>query len=231
MSIADVIVNATSLVELFKIRMLSVNISPPKPKLTQIQIPGTSDVIDLSESISGDIEYDQRDLTVVFEYVGAKESFHAMHSKISNFLHGRKMQIVFSQDSGFYFLGRLSVDSYKWEVYGGTLTLSATVDPYKYETQSSLEPWLWDSFSFEDGIIRDYFDIAVPGTVTIIGRRKRVCPKIICSGAMTVAYLGNTYNLATGENIIPDIFLGDGEHVLTFTGTGTVDIDYRGASL
>lgn len=231
MSRADVLVNTTSLVELFKIRMLSVNISPPKPKLTQIQIPGTSDVIDLSESISGDIEYDQRELTVVFEYVGAKEGFHAMHSKISNFLHGRKMQIVFSQDSGFYFLGRLSVDSYKWEIYGGTLTLSATVDPYKYETQSSLEPWEWDSFSFEDGIIRDYFDIAVPGSITIIGRRKRVCPKIITTNVMTVTYMGNTYNLSLGENIIPDIYLGEGAHMLSFSGSGTVSIDYRGGSL
>lgn len=231
MSRADVLVNATSLVELFKIRMLSVNISPPKPKLTQIPIPGTSDIIDLSEAISGDIEYDQRSLTVVFEYVGAKDSFHAMHSKISNFLHGRKMQIVFSQDSGFCFLGRISVDSYKWEIYGGTLTLSATVDPYKYETQSSLEPWELDTFSFEDGIIRNYYNITVPGSLTIIGRRKRVCQKIICSGAMTVAYLGNTYNLAAGENLITDIFIGEGEHVLTFGGSGTVSIDYKGGSL
>lgn len=231
MSRADVLVNTTSLVELFKIRMLSVNISPPKPKLTQIQIPGTSDFIDLSEAISGDVEYDPRELTVVFEYFGAKESFYAMHSKISNFLHGQKMQIVFSQDSGFYYLGRLLVDDYKWELHGGTLTLSATVDPYKYETQSSLEPWLWDTFSFEDGIIRNYYNITAPGSVTIIGRRKRVCPKIICSGAMTVAYLGNTYNLAAGENLITDIFIGEGEHVLTFGGSGTVSIDYKGGSL
>jgi hypothetical protein len=94
-----------------------------------------------------------------------------------------------------------------------------------------MEPWLWDSFSFEDGIIRDYYDISVPGTLTITGRRKRVCPKFICSVAMTVSYLGNTYNLAMGENIVPDIFLGEGEHLLAFGGSGTVDVDYRGGSL
>ena len=139
--------------------------------------------------------------------------------------------ITFSRDSGYFWLGRVSVTGSESEFYGSTITIEATVDPYKYETQLSTEPWLWDSFSFEDGIIRNYFDITVPGTLKIIGRRKRVCPMFICSNPMTVTYLGNTYSLATGQNTIPDIFLGAGEHVLTFGGIGTVDVDYQGASL
>jgi hypothetical protein len=206
-------------------------ISAPDPQLVIIEIPGTSDVIDLTESVSGDIEYKQRKITIKLESAGGKDSYFAKFSELANYIHGRKLKIIFSKDSGYYWIGRIAVADAEPKFYGQTITITATVDPYKYETQSSLEPWLWDIFSFEDGIIRDYYDIAVPGSITIVGRRKRCCPKFICSGAMTVTYLGNTYNLASGENTVADIFIGEGEHVLTFGGSGTVSVDYRGASL
>ncbi|WKY46008.1 mtfA protein [Eubacteriaceae bacterium ES2] len=207
------------------------NISPPEPDIVTLEIPGTSDVIDLTEAISGDVEYKQRKITIKILSGDGIDSYYAYHSKIANYIHGKKMKIVFNKDSGYYWIGRIAVSSANPEIYGSTITITATVDPYKYEVQSSMEPWVWDSFSFEDGIIRNYYNIAVPGSIAIIGRRKRVCPKIITTNVMTVSYLGNTYNLSLGENIIPDIFLGDGEHILTFSGSGTVSIDYRGGSL
>lgn len=228
---ADVKIGEKWMGDDFGLILSSKSITSPEPNLVLIEIPGTSDVIDLSESVSGDIEYKQRKITIIHETTLGMNAYFSIHSKLSNYIHGRKLKIIFSKDNGFYWLGRIEVTDVKQHVSGQTITISATVDPYKYETQSSLEPWNWDTFSFEDGIIRDYFDIAVPGSITIIGRRKRVCPKFICSGAMTVTYLGNTYNLVTGENIVGDIFLGEGSHVLTFGGSGTVDVDYRGASL
>lgn len=209
----------------------SKNISSPKPKLIEIDIPGTSEMIDLTETLSGDVEYDQREITVVVKDIIGVHSYYARLSQLANDIHGQKKELIFSKDSGYYWTGRMDVNTAVAETYGSTFTIKATVDPYKYETQSSLEPWLWDSFSFEDGIIRDYFNIAVPGSITIIGRRKRVCPKFICSNAMNVSYLGNIYPLASGETVVPDIFIGEGNHVLTFIGSGTVSVDYQGGSL
>lgn len=206
-------------------------ISPPEPEIVIIEIPGTSDIIDLSESLSGDIEYKQRKITIKLESSHGKDRYYAKFSELANYIHGRKLKIIFNKDSGYYWLGRIAVSGSEPKFYGSTITITATVDPYKYEVQSSMEPWEWDSFSFEDGIIRNYYNIPVPGSVTIIGRRKRVCPKIMTTNVMTVTYLGNTYNLSLGENIIPDIFLGEGTHVLSFSGSGTVSIDYRGGSL
>ena len=228
---ADVKIGEKSLVADFGFIFSEKSITPPEPDQVIIEIPGTSDVIDLTESISGEIEYKQRKITIKLESTHGKDRYFADYSKLANYLHGKKMKIVFSKDSGYYWIGRIKVTGSDQKFYGSTITVEATVDPYKYETQSSLEPWLWDTFSFEDGIIRNYYDIAVPGSITIVGRRKRVCPKFICSGAMTVAYLGNTYNLAAGENTVADIYIGEGEHVLTFGGSGTVSIDYKGGSL
>lgn len=207
------------------------NISEPEPNIIQLEIPGTSDIVDLTESVSGDIEYKQRTITIILESVHGKNSVFAKFSDLANRYHGRKLNLIFSKDSGYYWEGRISVSEAVSKFYGSVITITALVDPYKYETQSSLEPWLWDTFSFNDGIIRNYYDIQVPGTITIVGRRKRVCPKIICSEAMNVSYLGNIYPLVAGENTIADIFIGEGEHTLTFIGYGTVSVDYRGGSL
>lgn len=230
---ADVKVGDKWLEADFGFYFLKKEISPPEVKTCLVEIPGTSDVIDLTEAISGDIEYKQREITIVIEYIEGKDYYYGKSSQIANHLHGKKLKIIFSKDSGYYWLGRLKVESMTQRIEGQvtTITIKADVDPYKYETQSSLTPWQWDTFSFNDGIIRDYYDITVPGTVTIIGRRKRVCPKIIASTAMTVTYLNNVYSLLAGENVIPDIYLGEGEHVLTFLGSGKVSIDYQGASL
>lgn len=207
------------------------NISTPEPNLVQLEIPGTSDIVDLTETVSGDVEYKQRTVTIKLESVHGKNSMFAKSSDLANRYQGRKLKIVFSKDSGWYWEGRISVSEVTSKFYGSIIVITAIVDPYKYETQSSLEPWKWDPFSFNDGVIRNYYNIQVPGSLTIIGRRKKICPKIICSGAMNVSYLGNIYPLAAGENTIPDIFIGEGEHILTFIGYGTVSVDYRGGSL
>ncbi|MDO9492669.1 hypothetical protein [Acetobacterium sp.] len=231
MSIFDVTIGAKSLTNDFDFIVSEFYVSPPEPYLVIIPVTGTSDVIDMTESLSGDIEYKQRKISIKTAFAKGKNKAYSQYSKLANYCHGRKMPIVCNRDSGFYWNGRINLDSFEKTFYGGTPIISAIVDPYKYEIQSSMDQWIWDSFSFEDGTIRNYYNIAVPGTITIIGRRKRVCPKFICSGAMTVTYLGNSYNLATGESIVPDIFLGEGSHVLTFSGSGTVSVDYRGASL
>ena len=111
------------------------------------------------------------------------------------------------------------------------LTLEA--DPYKYERFSSLEPWVWDVFPFDGGIIRNYKDLDVNGTMTLLipGRRKKVVPVFDCSTAMTLEYGGQTYYLPSGKSKILELQLGVGEHLLTFRGTGKVSVDYRGASL
>ena len=209
----------------------SKDISLPEAFINIIPIPGSSAAIDLTKSNTGDIEYNRRTIQMIFDYPYGEELYFSKCSQLSNLYHGQSMIIKFNKDPGWYWTGRIIVSSTAWSKFGPSIALTATVDPYKYESQPSYEPWIWDDFNFVDGIIRDYFDIVVPGTLVLEGRRKRVCPAFICSNAMTVTYLGNTYNLTSGRNVVPEIFLGLGSHTLTFGGSGTVDIDYVGGSL
>ena len=73
----------------------------------------------------------------------------------------------------------------------------------------------------------------VSGTksVRIIGRDKVIVPLIISNAAMTVTFNGVTYSVVSGNNKIYDIEIVEGENTLTFTGNGTISIDYRGGIL
>lgn len=103
---------------------------------------------------------------------------------------------------------------------------------YKIETNSASEPWLWDVFSFVNGIIH-VNEVKVSGSakVNLINRVKIVSPTFTCSTAMKVTHEGNTYSLPAGETTVYDIRLQEGDNYVTFTGNGTVKISYRGGSL
>ena len=56
-------------------------------------------------------------------------------------------------------------------------------------------------------------------------------PTFIASADMSVIFEGITYNLKAGSQKVYDIFLCEGKNELTFTGKGTVSINYIGGSL
>lgn len=232
--IADVIIGTQSLRDEFALVFCKKTIDPPETYENLIEIPGTSEIIDLTEVLSGDVEYKQRKLKIILEDISGSRLYYSHYSKLANYLHGQKLKIIFTEDPSFYYFGRISMDSFDFQNHGGTITISANVDPYKYEVTSSLEDWLWNDLSI-DTIIRDYRDIVVNTTATLVitGRRKKVCPVFNCSVAMTVAYLGDVYNLPSGYSIVADIYLGEGDHTLLFASTvsATVSINYRGAML
>lgn len=112
------------------------------------------------------------------------------------------------------------------------ITVDCDVEPYKIEINSASEPWLWDVFSFVNGIIH-VNEVKVSGSkkVNLINRVKIVSPTFTCSTAMKVTHEGNTYSLPAGETTVYDIRLQEGDNYVTFTGNGTVKISYRGGSL
>ncbi|WP_195230587.1 hypothetical protein [Coprococcus comes] len=93
-------------------------------------------------------------------------------------------------------------------------------------------PWLWDTFSFVNGIIH-LNEVTVSGTTTVnlLNRRKVVSPTFTCSAAMTVTHEGTRYSLPKGKTTVYDIRLQEGDNNVTFTGNGTVKIEYKGGSL
>lgn len=197
-----------------------------------VDIPGSSSYLDFSRSLTGDVNYNRRILNIVLNKRRGN-IFLQEHSKLQNALHGQYMKIIHTKDAGFYWIGTVNVGSFNPHAIVSEITLTCNVEAYKYDITASDEDWLWDPFSFEDGIINETKDLVVNGEleVVIYGRRKKVVPMFICDNAFELIFNGNTYNLSTGENYSPYIEISGGKNVFKFVGNGTVSIKYRGGSL
>lgn len=208
-------------------------VQPPEPKTNIIDIPGADGQIDITESLSGRTLYNNRAITMEFGRGLEKSAWPTMYSKIQSLFHGKQVKVIFDDDTEYYYLGRATVSDYARTQMLGTLTITVSAEPYKYEMFGGLDDWLWDPFNFQTGIIRSYKNIVVSGTrnVRIFGRDKITVPIIISNASMTVIFKGHTYNLVAGNNKIYDIEIVEGDNTLTFAGTGTISIDYRGGIL
>lgn len=206
-------------------------ISPPEPKTYKVNIVGADGSIDLTESLTGDVKYKDRTIKMEFAMIGGWREVQDKYSEVLNALHGKRFsEIVFDDDGNYYHVGRVSAIALGSEPLIGTITIQCIVEPYKYDWG---DDWLWDSFSFDTGIINEMSGLEVNGTldVTFIGKRKKYIPWITTSSEMTVTFKGNTYSLSAGKNKIFEIEFQEGENVLTFNGNGTVTIENKGGSL
>lgn len=215
------------------LKLKQINISMPKAKTMTIDIPGADGTLDISEVLTSDIKFDNRNIELVFDIVNDYYNFPSISSKISNYIHGKKLKLVFDTDKGFYYFGRFEVDHNKSDFRIGEIIIKGDVEPYKCEKYSSLEEWIWDDFNFTSSIIRDYKDLTVNGLLELIipGRRKKIVPTFTTDSLMSVIFNNVTYQLPTGSTQVLDIELVDGDNLLTFTGNGIVSVDYRGGSL
>lgn len=208
-------------------------IALPEPKTVTIDVPGRDGMIDLTEAITGEVKYKNRKLTLTFTALHVISRWGAVVSELANYLHGKRMRIVFDDDALFYWYGRCTINQFKTDRNLATITVNCDVDPYKYEVDSYYDAWKWDTFSFVNGIIRTY-NITVDDikTVTLVNRRMPVTPTFTALAEdMTVEFAGTVYTLPKGRSQIREIRLREGANLLTFRGNGTVQYEYRGGSL
>ena len=208
-------------------------IGTPKAQTNLVKVPLRDGSLDLTERLTDDIKYEDRPIKLVFYYPGAMENWSDKFSQLQNMLHGQRKKLIFDDDIAYYYMGRVEVDEWQSEARTGKIVLQITCEPYKYDMTSSAADWLWDPLDFDTGIINEGGNISVDGTATIyfIGRRKKSYPIITCDNPMNVTFDSETYHLIAGVNKVYDVILLEGMNELTFSGFGTVTIDYIGGSL
>lgn len=207
-------------------------ISPPTPQTNKIEVPLRDGAIYLNEILTGEVKFKERKITLNFAILD-RESWAYRISELQNYLHGKRMKVVFDDDLAFYYIGRISVNKWTSNKNIGSIVIEGEVDPYKYDRLSSAEDWEWDIFDFDQSIINETKEIVANGNVkySLICRRKIITPIFTTDAAMKMTFEGKTYNLDVGTQKIYDLFLHEGINELDFTGKGTVMIDYTGGSL
>lgn len=209
-------------------------VSPPEVRVNSIPIPGRNGNIDLTQALTGYTVYGNREIRLELGGKKREEEWAGFMSRFINEMHGKNVEVIFDEDPQYYYVGRAAVEAdYERGNTVARFTVSINAEPYKYDIQSTTEPWLWDTFSFVDGIIRYYASVIVDGEkdVRVIGSPMPVIPIMTASTAMTIRFEGEQYALAEGINKVYDIVLYDQEYILKFTGNGTVSINYRSGRL
>lgn len=73
-------------------------ISPPSPKTVYVDIPGSDGMIDLTESLTGDVKFDNRTIKCEFVVLDARNRWSALYSDVMNYLHGQYLQIILDEE-------------------------------------------------------------------------------------------------------------------------------------
>lgn len=220
--------------------------APPKPKTTYIDVPGGNGALDLSESLAGYPVYENRTGSFKFRVMNDYVEWHERYTEIMEYLHGRSMNAILADEPAYFYKGRFTVDSWESGDTWSLITIGYTVDPYKWSIVSSVDPWLWDPFNFETGIIweQSFSNITInsPNSWTsntfdgILFGKAPISPvfHVSNSDGLTArfvnAYLGidETVYLVDGDNSVPDfVFYGQSSYTLMLKGVGTLSIEFR----
>ena len=208
--------------------------NPPTVKTNMVNIPGGDGVLDLTTSLAGRPTYNNRTGSWTFYVQNGFKDWSALYSEIMVYLHGQELRAILEDDPAYFYEGRFSVNQWKSDKDWSQIVIDYNVGPYKKEINNTGSDWLWDPFNFETGVIRNYQNLSVLTSLTVVieGDMMDSIPVIICSASgMSVLYEGTTYNLAKGANTNPNIVLHQGENTLTFYGQGTITIENTGGRL
>lgn len=186
--------------------------SPPKVRTKNVEIPGANGDLDLTTVLTGEPLFDNRTGSFEFYVDQGYWTWVEAYSSIMDYLHGEYLRAILEDDPDHYYEGRFTVNSWKSDKDYSKISIDYNVDPFR--RQDASVP-----------------NLSVSGstTVSLVGSRHRAPVKIGSTAAMTLAHGGKTYEIPISQTprLVEGLFIQNGRNELTFTGTGTVNIDYR----
>lgn len=131
-------------------------IAPPSVQENTVEVPGSNGIVDLSEVLLGYPLYYNRNGSLDF-YVDHTYAWtwDEAYDTLLNDLHGFNKNLILKDAMGFYYEGRLSVNSWKSDKLCSSITLDYNFAPFKRLLFTSGDDWLWDPFDFVNGYILD----------------------------------------------------------------------------
>ena len=135
----------------------------PELKYDAVSVPGSSNVLDFTEALTGYPTFNPRRGSLKFRFKQDTRSVRARWNDLKNTLHGQKVTIINEDEPDYYYEGRVTVSDidYKHQGDWADIEIGYILNAYKLEVVASDEDWLWNPFNFETGVIRDYRDILV----------------------------------------------------------------------
>lgn len=199
------IVGGVDLTERFHLILLDgYELEPPSPKTYTVDIPGGDGVIDLTDTLTGNVAYNNRTQKFSFALMNMKgandvsiQEFERQKTEIMNFLHGKAFDYQMTMDPDYTYHGRFTVRSHAQSMYSngrlGAIEIAIDAEPYKLKENCTykLNATGGKLFRLESG-------------------RKPVHPTLECTEPCQVTWDGNQFTVPSGTYRLNDVTFQDG---------------------
>lgn len=203
----------------WRLILTAKSVTPPQVKTKYVSIDGMSGTLDLSESLSGEVTYNDRTVSASFILAeGTYSERNRILRGIVNKFHGKKVRIIEPDDPTHYFLGRVTVKTLENRLPYGEISLEIICEPWRYSITESVRR------------------VEINGKTEVVINNtgaKTVCPDIEVTSDQNIDIFYDTVHsyLPTGTHKIANIKLRPGANVIEVSGSGTVAFTYREADL
>ena len=187
--------------------MLAPNVSlgEAKPKTEYVDIPYGNGSIDLSEALTNEISFEDREFSFQLVFPPDVRNWHEIRKKIANDCNGRKMKIIFPTYPDYYILGRVTVGKIDEDNSVATLEISGKAEPYLYK----------HDLTKVEGVIPASGEIAL----NLKNERLGAIPSFTINATSQLIFEGSTLNHSAGTFSFANIYLKQGDNLLTIKAT------------
>lgn len=206
----SVIVDGTNICTKYKVTLEIFEIGMPEPKLVKVQIPGRDGELDMSEALSGYVNYGNREIHLSIGITGDDKISESKKQQVLVAVCGKKIKLQLSHLDG-YFLGRCISSSISREMAHHTLNLTFSCEPYRYFISETVQTITLTSTAKD--II--FSNATMP-----------VSPVLETSADATVKFKEKAYSLKKGVHRLGFVFM-PGNNILNVSGIGTLKVRYR----
>lgn len=195
------------------------SVTPPEPKTNYVNIDGMSGTIDLSESLTGEVTYNDRTVSASFwTDKGNRKDREKLLRDILRALHGKKIRLIDPDDPDHYFYGRVVINYSNNTLAYLEFSFDAVCEPWRYAINDSMRrvdvnsPEVTDVVIYNNGV-------------------RTLTPTITVTGSVDITYNGKTVSLTAGTYRVSDIKLRQGVNIIGVSGDGSVTFTYKEADL
>lgn len=196
----------------------SKNLDPPAPKVVKVTVDGRDGDLDLSEALTGEIRYENREASFTFLITeGSQADREYMINTIVNAIHGKTHKIILPDDYEHYLVGRCSISDVVNDRAYGSFSVSADCDPYRYSIYETARTV---------GLSETPVEVALYNS-----GRKTVVPTVVVSNSANISFGNTNLSLSAGTYQIPALKLTSGVNTIIVSGSGNLALNYREAVL
>lgn len=194
----------------------------PTPEENLVNIPGRiRGPLDLSTVLTdGEPRYSSRPLSITLESSeGDRLARMARISEMVNRFHGRRVDIVLPDHPLHYAIGRLAVQLLYNDLAHASVQVTGTCEPWLY-AQDETVVLLTATTEAQTATLRNAGAMSMVPLIEVTAAEGQ---------SVNLIYGSYSWALSAGAYQLPDLLLTPGDHVITYSGSGTATITYREA--